>query len=109
MSIDVTSLYWFSYKHTTNIIFFTYHLQFTTLADINFFNKYFVYIDVPKHYRRARAHSIANDGIFVSIDFVSLVGLVVDLPTSMGITLRSRKRYSGLPIGCMVGVADSIA
>ena len=77
--------------------------------DINFFNKYFVYIDVPKHYRRARAHSITNDGIFVSIDFVSLVGPVVDLPTSMGITLRSRKRYPGLLIGCMVGVASSIA
>ena len=45
----------------------------------------------------------------MSIDFVSLVGPVVDLPTSMGITLRSRKRYSGLLIGCVVGVADSIA
>ena len=34
---------------------------------------------------------------------------MVDLPTSMGITLRSRKRYPGLLIGCVVEVADSIA
>ena len=45
----------------------------------------------------------------MSIGFVSLVGPVFDLPTSMGITLTSRKIYTGLLIGCMVGVADSIA